>query len=188
MKSLNNRNQLADLLNKLGLVGEAAFVGVAEAYFESYFLERWPGRASWIDPYRILATPGFSGHGEDSDAGQEARYQRVLRTAQKFGPRCKVIRATSEEAAPRFADGSLDFCYLDAAHNYESIQQDIALWVGKVGKGKILAGHDWVEDGIHNGQPYGVRKAVSEFAAANNLTINTTQDNDWPSWWIRREP
>lgn len=185
MRTINNRNNFADLLTDLKLTGEAAFVGTAEAQFEFWFLDRWPGRANFIDPYRILDAPGFSGHGESDDAGQEARYQRILRQSQKYGDHCKILRMTSEQAAPRFADGSLDFCYLDAQHDYPSIKRDLELWHPKVKPGSILAGHDWVEDGIHNGQSYGVKQAVRDFAIKYGKVIHFTHENDWPSWWIQ---
>ena len=48
----------------------------------------------------------------------------------------------SETAASICRDGILDFVFIDADHQYESIKQDIELWLPKVKKGGILAGHD----------------------------------------------
>lgn len=48
----------------------------------------------------------------------------------------------SETAASIFRDDILDFVFIDADHLYESIKQDIELWLPKVKKGGILAGHD----------------------------------------------
>lgn len=182
MTSLKNRNQLADLLNDLKLTGEAAFIGCAECFFEDYFLQRWPGRANWIDPWRILDTPGFSGHGEETDAKQEERYQRILRKAQAFGPRCKVIRATSLEAIRQFEDLSLDFAYIDSNHSLESAHEDVDLWYDKLKPRALFAGHDYLE-GMHNGQLYGVKQAVDEFAAKIGVTVNVTPET-WPSWYF----
>lgn len=179
---LKNRNQLADLLNERGLHGSAAFIGCAECYFESYFLDRWSGRAHWIDPWKILDAPGFSGHGEDTDEGQEARYQRILKTAAKYNGRAKVMRATSEEAAPRFNDGSLDFVYIDALHTRKGSADDIRWWSPKVRSAGILAGHDYLS-GFFNGQEYGVRDSVEEFASARNLAVHVIPE-EWPSWWM----
>ena len=39
-----------------------------------------------------------------------------------------MLRLTSEDAAPLFLDGSLDFCYIDAQHDYLSVLQDLVLW------------------------------------------------------------
>jgi len=59
----------------------------------------------------------------------------------------------SEQAAQHFADGSLDFVFIDASHDYQSVVKDIRAWKPKVRKGGMLAGHD-----IHH-QP--VRDAVT---------------------------
>lgn len=179
---LNTRNQLADLLNERGLRGSAAFIGCAECYFESHFLDRWPGRAYWIDPWKILDAPGFSGHGEDTDAGQEARYQRILRTAAKHGGRVTVMRATSEEAAPMFKDGSLQFVYFDSNHILCEVRKDLRLWFPKLSTHAVFAGHDHL-DGMKGGVDYGVKTAVSEFACECGLTVNVTEESDYPSWW-----
>ena len=182
MKQLNNRNQLADLLNELKLTGHAAFVGVAEAQFEFYFLDRWPGKATFIDPWQILDAPGFSGHGEDTNAGQEARYQRILRQSQKYGGRCKLLRMTSEQAASKFEDGSLDFCYVDADHTVEAARNDLSLWLPKVKRGGLVSGHDYLQ-GNFNGQVYGVKTAVDELAKHLGVTVNVTPET-WPTWYF----
>jgi hypothetical protein len=51
-------------------------------------------------------------------------------------------------------DGSLSFCFIDAAHDYESVKRDLEAWGPKVRADGILAGHDadWHE----------VKKAVAE--------------------------
>lgn len=51
-----------------------------------------------------------------------------------------VIENDSAEAAECFAPKSVDFCYVDAAHDYESVKRDVAAWLPKV-RGTI-AGHD----------------------------------------------
>lgn len=46
-------------------------------------------------------------------------------------------------AAFMFPAQSLDFCFIDADHAYESVQRDIAAWRPKIKPGGILAGHDY---------------------------------------------
>lgn len=54
----------------------------------------------------------------------------------------RPVRRTSVDAAVLFADGSLDFVFLDAAHDTPSVMADLRAWWPKIRLGGILAGHD----------------------------------------------
>jgi hypothetical protein len=56
--------------------------------------------------------------------------------------RVNILEADSSAAAYGFADGSVTFCYIDAAHDYESVKRDVAAWLPKIKSGGIIAGHD----------------------------------------------
>jgi cephalosporin hydroxylase len=53
-----------------------------------------------------------------------------------------IIEGDSAESAKRFSDGSLSFCFIDAAHEKEDVKRDTAAWLPKVKQGGIFAGHD----------------------------------------------
>jgi predicted O-methyltransferase YrrM len=53
------------------------------------------------------------------------------------------VKAPSLEAATLYRDRSLDFVFLDAAHDYENVKADIAAWRQKVKPGGYLGGHDY---------------------------------------------
>jgi predicted O-methyltransferase YrrM len=55
----------------------------------------------------------------------------------------KVVIDDSVAAARTYADQSLDFVFLDAAHEEEPVRQDVRAWLPKVRPGGVLAGHDW---------------------------------------------
>jgi hypothetical protein len=60
---------------------------------------------------------------------------------------CKNIikmRLFSDQAAPLFKDESLDFVYIDGAHDDINVELDIKLWSPKIKKGGYLSGHDYV--------------------------------------------
>lgn len=67
----------------------------------------------------------------------------------------KDIKSLSWEAASHFKDGEVDFVFIDADHEYESVVKDIDSWLPKIKKGGIISGHDYFN-------PCGVKKAVDE--------------------------
>lgn len=70
-------------------------------------------------------------------------------------PWVNIIPLSSRDAARLYADRSLDFVFIDANHAYPFVRQDITLWLPKVKKGGVLAGHDYTS---HRG----VKRAVDE--------------------------
>ena len=72
----------------------------------------------------------------------------------------------------------VDFVYIDAEHSYEAMTNDLALWFPKVRAGGVIAGHDYSPEFD------GVRRAVNEFASANQLKINLEPAT---VWWAVKE-
>jgi predicted O-methyltransferase YrrM len=58
----------------------------------------------------------------------------------------KAIRATSKAASKKFKNESLDVVFIDLTHTYESVKEDIELWLPKVKKGGHIAGDDYHEN------------------------------------------
>jgi hypothetical protein len=63
--------------------------------------------------------------------------------AARFPDILKKHKAISVEAARGFPDATLDLVYIDAAHDYRSVQSDIHAWTPKVKPGGFVAGHDY---------------------------------------------
>jgi predicted O-methyltransferase YrrM len=57
-----------------------------------------------------------------------------------------LLQLPSVEAAETFADGSLDFVWIDACHWYAQIREDISAWVPKVKPGGVVGGDDFSQD------------------------------------------
>jgi hypothetical protein len=75
----------------------------------------------------------------------------------------QIHQGDSAESASDFADGTLDFVFIDAAHDYDSVVKDLAAWYHKLKPGGIWAGHDYPH--------HEVEKAVGEHADANGYEV-----------------
>lgn len=94
------------------------------------------------------------------------------------GYNVELIREDSVKAADLVENGYLDFVYIDAAHDYESVKNDLLAWIWKVKRGGIVSGHDYVKR-----KGFGVIEAVHhvcEYLGVDELTIWTSDKS--PSW------
>lgn len=102
---------------------------------------------------------------------------------EKYGERSVIVKCDSTEASKLIANESLDFVYIDANHSYEACLSDIKIWYPKLRVGGIIAGHDYIPDGIYPEGVFGVQRAVNEYF--KDKIINTTKDA-WASWWTTK--
>ena len=72
------------------------------------------------------------------------------------------IKMDSSKSSRLFNDSSVFFCYIDANHTYNSVLQDIKSWLPKIKSGGILAGHDYLNNGITEPKYEGLERAVNE--------------------------
>jgi len=80
------------------------------------------------------------------------------------------IKSISWEASEKFDDDSVDFVFIDADHEYDSVIKDINSWLPKIKKGGIISGHDYFN-------PCGVKKAVDEI-------FGDKTKFDGPCWFV----
>jgi len=84
-------------------------------------------------------------------------YLEFLSNTTPFDKFINVIRKSSIEASTLFPDETVDFIFIDANHTYESVKEDSIIWLPKLKKGGIIAGHDYFTK-VHAG----VKQAVDE--------------------------
>lgn len=80
---------------------------------------------------------------EDPDVVNNRLYDEFLKNMEPVKDHYTPIRMTSLEAASLYQDNSLDFVFIDAAHDYENVLNDILAWSAKVKSGGIISGHDF---------------------------------------------
>ena len=178
---LRSRAEIPQLLQDLQLTRWAVEVGVDSGLYSAALLEGSKlQRLFSVDPWALEELGGIDDYPYEG-------MLRALATLRPFGLRSVVLRMRSLDAVQIFADGALDFVYLDGIHRVPGVDLDIAAWWPKVRPGGILAGHDYEP---WNPSPH-VRTAVDAFAALHGLAVAVTDldsmdcGRDRHSWLIQ---
>jgi len=90
-------------------------------------------------------------------------YETFLKNIEPVKHVINPVRSLSWDAAKLYMDNSLDFVFIDAAHDYDSVIKDIKAWLPKIKKGGTIAGHDYRDAA-------GVKKAADEVFGEENIT------------------
>jgi hypothetical protein len=182
---VTGRDELPRVLNSRGLLGHGVEIGVNDGWFSEWILRGWRGEKLYsVDPWR--AEIDLNGDYENwSQERIDAVYEAVVRRLAPYGARSEILRETSVEAAGRFPDRTLDFVYIDAAHDVDSVREDIAAWFPKMRPGGIISGHDYYDGPLH-GTVYGVRTAVRELCEREGVEASATlRDAPERSWFVQ---
>lgn len=132
------RRQLPSLFQELGFM-KGVEIGVANGWFSNHICKNMSEVELYgVDPYE--KQEGYI------DFQLKSTFERMENEAHsrldQF-PNYHFLRKTSAEALSDFADGSLDFVYVDGDHCFEAVTFDIAKWSKKICKGGIISGHDF---------------------------------------------
>lgn len=184
MKELKDRKEFAKLLDEVG-AKVIVEVGVRDGYFSKYLLDNSNiDKLYAVDPWELNS---------ELMVDPEGIYNICKNNFKPYGDRAEMIKGYSPSASEFFQDNSLDFVYIDGAHDYESVKNDIEAWYSKIKPGAILAGHDF-----HLEDWPGVFNAVMEFVQTNDLDLNLTgyvgidfsdpcHDGAKQSWWFYKK-
>ena len=165
------RRDLARIFAELGYT-TGAEIGVRKGTFSAILCEAVPGlQLTCVDPW--LAYERVTQNMADS------LYARAVETLAPYG--VTIIKKTSLEASLIVPDASLDFVYIDAAHDFDNVMVDIVLWSKKVRKGGIVSGHDYF-----NFYKAGVCWAVDAYTHAHGITNWYLTKEKEASWfWVK---
>lgn len=125
-------------------------------------------------------------------------YEHTKRVLAPF-PNCQVIRKTSMEAVGDFADGSLDFVYIDGNHQLKYVVEDITEWSKKLKVGGIISGHDYIYTNPRTAAGichviYAVNAYTQAYKIDNWYLLGRKENREgekrdnWRSWmWVKTE-
>lgn len=202
---MRSRDEFPDLLNSLGLSGVGVEVGTHRGDFAAHVRRHWRGQLLiCVDPW------GDGDYSQRAPSAGNTDMHAASDALRATGREFTFVRKTSRDAARDFALHGVrfDWVYIDAAHDYESVRDDLQAWWPLVKPGGILAGHDWVSDGWHmpgdaftadetktneHMVEFGVQRAVNEFVSELNTVrcpLNLTDvetDGGWRTWWLRHQ-
>jgi predicted O-methyltransferase YrrM len=142
------------------IVEVGSFSGVSSELFalhckEIYCVDMWDAYWEITDMQRVQFA-------ESSFDNMKKLYSNIYK-----------IKKTSVDASKDFKDQSIDFVYIDAAHDYNSVREDLLTWLPKVKKGGFISGHDYRYD------PHiGVYQAVNDIFV-EDYKITTFPDSSF---------
>lgn len=140
-----------------------AEIGVKEGRFISFLLKNNPNLVMYsVDP-RVKQLGGNETYFDWDFKKINKEYKNNI-----IGVENRIIeyRHFSVCAARLIADQSLDFVFIDAQHNYDSVKNDLEYWTRKVKKGGLVSGHDYEPN--FPGVVQAVQERFTEFETASN--------------------
>lgn len=86
---------------------------------------------------------GSEEHQTYSEIQNNTLFEKFVENMKPVEGYYQPLRMTSLEASKLYADNSLDFVCIDAAHDYDNVKADILAWLPKVKPGGVLGGDDF---------------------------------------------
>lgn len=112
-------------------------------------------------------------HADIDEVKENKLYEKFLDNVEPVKNVINPIRMHSLNAVDLYEDNSLDFVFIDAAHDYENVKKDIIAWYPKVKSNGLFAGHDYDPSWD------GVMKAVDEFINEKGYTLSVKSELCW---------
>jgi hypothetical protein len=126
-----------------------------------------------VDPW--LAYGGLKQHHQDTF------YSMTVEKLKRYN--VTILKKTSMEALHDIEDESLDFVYIDAAHDFDNVVLDLVCWAYKVKIGGIISLHDYM-----GGHGAGVMKAIDGYTHCHNINPwYITREMEATAFWVKRD-
>jgi SAM-dependent methyltransferase len=136
----------------------------------SYFVVESLNRGKTFNVNSVDTWVGAPEHQEHEVVKNDQLFELFLDNISPIKEHLNVIRKPSTEAAKTFEDGSLDFVFIDACHEYQDVKDDIESWIDKIKPGGVIAGHDYLHPDV--------KQAVDEFFG-DCVIFRNPMENCW---------
>jgi hypothetical protein len=149
-----------------------AEIGVAQGEFSEFLLTQ-------LAPKTLVAIDIFNLHETPSIWGQDTRQMldglnHVDFYRQRFagrGDQVVIEQGLSHTMLARYPDRTFDMIYVDASHDYASVQRDAVVAMAKIKEGGFLVFNDYTMYDHLAGQPYGVVPVVNQIIVERDARV-----------------
>ena len=93
---------------------------------------------------------GSEEHNNNDEVNLERLYEDFLENIKPVKDIINPIRANSIDASKLYKPNSLDFIFIDASHDTDSVKADLAYWMPRVKEDGVIAGDDINNEGVAN--------------------------------------
>lgn len=123
-----------------------------------------------LDCWHDYQAQGFFGHTlAGTGATDQSIFSRFQANTSFLGEQLRILKGTSAQFRSFLPASFFDLIFIDAAHDYESVKEDIRIAFKAIAPGGIICGHDYHSDGE------GVLKAVNQLIAdVDAITVKGT--------------
>ena len=138
------REELGALLELEAPGGSGVELGVQRGVFARATLSGWPSCARYVLVDLWAPLENYIDQANVGTAEQNAIMAEALAATAPWAGAVEVCRNLTTRCAPRFADESFDFVYVDARHDRLGVSEDLEAWWPKARRGGLVCGHDFV--------------------------------------------
>lgn len=85
-------------------------------------------------------------------------YDRFYKNTEAYTNKFQLYKKDSLECSTEFKDNSIQFLFLDTAHDSKYVKKELDVWIPKMKKGGVIAGHDYHWNGISELLEYEIGK------------------------------
>ncbi len=135
---------------------------------ELHFVDTWAGSPEHLNPDEGAYEEGLV---DDPDFV----YKIFLENINKIDYPKHIHKMHTFQASKLFENNSIDFLFIDTAHEFRHVEKEISLWYPKVKSGGIISGHDYFYPGV--------MRAVKDFSRKYDISVRISNSS-----WIGVKP